>query len=192
MNSAGVSVTQLSGLVKGFISNKHGDIDVVELDTSNGVIKLHFPPHTAKKVIDKIAVGQQVIADYTVKERPEKKPVLELESIRKDQRDEILLINDKKQEKIKGGSPVETIKSENFTLIRGKKGEPVSILVDNKLVHFHKKDRELAAAVQPDSVLTIQANLRTDEGFVNEHNLPVYHIKSITVDGQSILPSKKK
>jgi hypothetical protein len=192
MNSTEAIVTQLNGLVKGFSSNKHGDVDAIEFETDKDIVQVHFPPHTAKKVMEMIAVGQRATADYATKIKPDKKPELELKSIKKDQQDNVLNVADRKPEKATADSLIEVIKPERFTLIRDKKEEPVAILADNKLIHLHKEDKEVAAAIRPDSVLIIQAVLRTDEGFVNEQNLPVYHIKSIDVDGHSFRPSKKK
>ena len=192
MNSSETTVLQASGLIKGFKSNKHGDIDAVNIETNKGEINLHFPPHTAKQVMDKVAVGQQIVADYTEKVKPGKKSKLELESIKEKQQNDALTITDKKLEKANADQSVETIKPETFTLVRDKKEEPVAILADNKLIHLHKDDKEIAEAIRPDSKLTIQAVLRPDEGFVNEKKLPVYHIKTIDIDGHSFQPSKKK
>lgn len=192
MNTLKTTVSQLSGLIKGFKSNKHGDIDAVEVETDKGISNLHFPPHTARQVMEKVAIGQHIVADYTEKERPGKKPKLELESVRSEQQNDALTITDKKPEKVDADRSIETIKPETFTLVRDKKEEPVAILADNKLVHLHKDDKEIAKAIRPDSTLTIQAVLRPDEGFVNEKNLPVYHIKTIDIDGHSFQPSKKK
>ena len=192
MNTSETAVDQASGLVTGFKSNKHGDIDAIELDTSKEGIILRFPPHTARQIMDNVAVGQQIVVSYTKEEKPGKKPKYELDSIKGDQQNNTLTVAGKKPEKAAANSSVEKIKPETFTLVRDKKEEPVAILADNKLIHLHKDDKEIAEAIRSDSALTIQAVLRPDEGFVNEQNLPVYHIKSIDIDGRSFQPSKKK
>ncbi|GAB3901815.1 hypothetical protein [Spirosoma agri] len=183
---------QLNGLVKCFKTNRRGDVDAVEIDTDKGAINLKFPPHMAKLVMETIAIGQRVIADYVEKPNPEKKPTLDLKAIKSDKQADTLVLETIKPKKPSDNRLVESIKAETFTLVHDKKDEPVGIRVDDKLIHLRKDDKELAAAIRTDSVLTIQAIVRSDEGFVNEHNLPVYHIESIDIDGRSFHPSNKK
>lgn len=42
--------TEVSGVVKKYLSNKHGDVDAFEIQTDEKAIKINFPPHTAKTI----------------------------------------------------------------------------------------------------------------------------------------------
>jgi|GEM_PF-4455353 hypothetical protein len=173
-----------SGVANEFKSNKHGDVDSLVITTDNGPLTLHFPPHTAKSVMAHIAVGDTVYVDYAEEAKPDKKPKSVLKAVRKEQHGESMPIGDKKPEKPAKNDATETITPDLFTLVLDKKEKPVAIRVADKYIHL-PTNKQISDSIRPDSTLAIEAEPRTDSGFVQEQGLTVYHLKSISINGES-------
>ncbi len=184
MNTTEKTLTQANGVLNEFKSNKHGDVDGLVITTDNGPLTLHFPPHTAKSVMAQVAAGETVYVDYAEEAKPDKKPKAVLKAVRKEQHGESMSIGDKKPEKPAKNGTTETITPDQFTLVLDKKEKPIAIRVADKYIHL-PKNKQISDTIRPDSTLVIEAEPRTDSGFVQEHGLTVYHLKSISINGES-------
>ena len=172
-----------SGVANEFKSNKHGDVDSLVITTDNGPLSLHFPPHTAKSVMAHVAAGEPVYVDYAEEAKPDKKPKSVLKAIRKEQHSESMPVGDKKPEKPAKNDTTETIAPDQFTLVLDKNEKPIAIRVADKYIHL-PKNKQLSDSIRPDSTLEIEAEPRIDSGFVQEQGLTVYHLKSISINGE--------
>ncbi len=180
--------TRVSGVVEKYLANKHGDIDALELKTDKEHVKINFPPHTAKTIMHKAGQGSHVTVTYQADEpkhegKDDKKPKLKLVSVT-DAQGSDTEANDIKPQKSAADASAETIKLDNYELLKDKKGELIGIKSGNKLFHIHKEDQQLGDKIKNGAVLEITAVKRGDEGFVNQHHDEVYHIQKVMVDGQ--------
>lgn len=179
--------TEVSGVVKKYLSNKHGDVDAFEIQTDEKAIKINFPPHTAKTIKTNAVEGTFATVVYqseTKKDEPagDKKAKLKLVSISGIPTGE-LIVKDLKPQKSADEPVAETLTLTEYELLKGKKGELTGIKHGNKLFHVHKEDQELSDIIKPGAALEITAVKRMDDGFVNEHNDEVFHIKKLSTNG---------
>lgn len=184
MNTTEKTLVQANGVINEFKSNKHGDVDGLVITTDNGPLTLHFPPHTAKSVMAHVATGETVYVDYAEETKPDKKPKAVLKAIRKEEHGESMPIGDVKPEKPAKNDATETIAPDQFTLVLDKKEKPIAIRVADKYIHL-PKNKQISDSIRPDSRLAIEAEPRTDSGFVQEQGLTVYHLKRIRINGES-------
>lgn len=55
--------TSVSGRVLGYVSNRIGDYDGLQLQTATGEVRLFFPPHTAARIRQLAPIRQRITAD---------------------------------------------------------------------------------------------------------------------------------
>lgn len=186
--------TEISGTIKNYLANKHGDVAALELTTENETLKISFPPHAAKTVIEKAGQGSFVKAVYN-----EEKPKSDIKGNKKSKLILLaitgipggdLVIETIKPQKTPSDPLTETLKLTGFELLKGKKCDLVGIKSGKQLVHVHKEDQALGEIIKPDSTLEITAVKRTDAGFVNQNQDDVFLIQKILVDGQEYISKK--
>ena len=186
METTDIQQTAISGIVKNYIANKHGDIAAIELALDNETIKISFPPHTAKIMMEKAGQGTFVKAVYKV-ERPKHDPKgtknskLQLLGISGISGGDFV-IADLKPQKLDGEPQVKKFSFSEYDLLKGKKGELVGITIGTKLFHIRKEDQAVAGHIKAESTLEITAVKRLDAGFVNQNHDEVFHIQKLIVD----------
>lgn len=185
----------ITGIVKKFKANKHGDIDALELAYHSQTEKIKFPPHTARSIMDIVNEGDEVEVIYKQELKPgpkaDGKIKSKLETIKGASTAAALTISDIKPQKPGFEPHPQTFTLDNFQIIRDKKDEITSIRSGSHLFHIHKNDKSFSALIKPNSKLSINAIKRIDEGFVNAEHLEVYHIDEIEIDGGKYTTEKK-
>ena len=186
---------QLTGIIDKYKTNKHGDIDAVEIDKAGRTEKINFPPHTARAVMNVANEGEnvEIIYNEDLKKGPEanKKSKNKLVSIRLVNSANTLMIADIHPQKPGFHGTSESFEIDAFELLNDKKGELIAIRSANNLFHIHKEIRSFSEMIKNEPILKITALKRVDEGFINAEHLKVYHIQSYDIDGKEYFSKKQ-
>lgn len=184
---------KVSGTLKKFKANKHGDIDSLELVSTEGPLNIKFPAHMAKKLMDSIRPEEHVdLVYHDEKDNRDKgdKPKLKLDSVLREGKPDLEIMHTHPQKP--DHEVTEKLTFDNFELIKGKKGELTGIKSGNNLVHIHKKDEALSEMISDHDHLQIEAVKRTDPGFVNEKGDNVFHFSKIRIGDKDYQSKESK
>ena len=193
METTEKNAVALDGILIGYKANKHADIDSLEIENQGKPLKINFPPHTARTLMDAVHKGDQISVTYEEKKpkhdpKGDKKPKLQLLTLSTSGTE--IVIGDIKPRKPSDNPMPENLQLEHFELLKGKKEELFGIRSGKQLIHVHKEDQEFADKIKADSKLKITAIKRTTDGFINQNYDDVYHIQKIVIDGLEYVTKK--
>lgn len=187
----------LTGRVMGYLSNRVGDYDGLQLRTAAGQARLHFPPHTAALVLKQATVGQSVWVVATNRPALPKPPgssadgqalpdpTYELVSLRNQTKKTSVRVADSPPPPPTRGKLVEA-EGPLTGQLHDDAGRLVALLTDRFVVelkpHQGESIQELLVGV---SRLGVAGYERTEPGFVNKTGRTLLHPTALTINGQT-------
>ncbi|MEZ0607914.1 hypothetical protein ACAW74_05320 [Fibrella sp. WM1] len=187
----------LSGRVLGYMANRIGDYDGLQLRTNAGVLWVRFPPHAAAQVLKLAPVGQAVSATVIRSPHPPGPPPptggvqgfadagYQLVSLQQQARKTGFQLADVPPPLPTRGRLIQA--EEPLTgQLRDEAGRLVALLTTRFVVelkpHQGESIRELLEGV---SRLELTGYERTEPGFVNKTGRTLLHPTTLTINGQT-------
>lgn len=183
----------LSGRVQGYLANRIGDYDGLQLRTTAGILWLRFPPHAAAQVLKLAPVGQAVSATVIRAPHPPGPPdappgaasVYQLLSLQNPGRRTGVQLAGLPPPPPTRGRLVQA--EEPLTgQLRDEAGRLVALLTSRFVVelkpHQSESVQELLTGV---SRLELTGYERTEPGFVNKTGRTLLHPTTLTINGQT-------
>lgn len=180
----------------GYLSNRIGDYDGLQLRTATGKAWLHFPPHTAAQVLKLAAVGQPVRVVVTNRppmprppadKLPPPEPAYELVSLQNRTTKTGFRPADSPPPPPSRGKLVEA-EGPLTGQLHDDAGRLVALLTDRFVVelkpHQGESIQELLVGVNR---LGVTGYERTEPGFVNKTGRTLLHPTALTINGQTFV-----
>ncbi len=178
------------GIVKGFKSNPHLDVNAIQLQTGpSGMLTIDFLPHTAQAVMGITAPGDSVKVNYDAHANDEVVGY-RLRRIRNQgSGKEVALDELPPPPDIPPNHAAEYFSIHNPNLILDEYGGIVAIRSGRLLFHFKPGlVDDLLPLIKTASQLGLSAVWRDDHfGFVNVNHDKVYIVLSVTIDNKTFL-----
>ncbi len=174
----------ISGKIVQYGANRMGDIDKIMLQTFAGQMWLHFPPHTAKKVLEIAQQNAMVKAEADQNnEAYNDKPMGELLSLESENQRQKIFIKD-----IPPPTPSTGIETEitgtSTELQTDEQGHAVGFILSGKLVELNPKmSQALSVLLQRAKLISVKGVARSaGDGFVNAKGLVLVKPVTINID----------
>lgn len=187
----------LSGRVLGYLANRIGDYDGLQLRTTAGLVWLRFPPHTAAQLLKQGAVGQTVVVTAIRQPPPPEPPgnaadnqavvapVYRLVSLQNRAKKTGVRVDDLPPPPPARGKLVEAEGPLTGTLTDAT-GRLSALLTDRYVVdlkpHQGESIQELLVGIGRLGVVGYE---RTEPGFINKTGRKLIHPTALTINGQT-------
>ncbi|RZM27569.1 MAG: hypothetical protein EOO88_12455 [Pedobacter sp.] len=179
----------ITGVVTGYKSNPHLDINALELETKTaGKVTIDFRPHTAAAVTRLGAPGQLVTVTYSL--NPNDEVVgYQLMAIKNDNTGVSQVLEDLPPPPDVPNHQTVNFKLEKPTLITDQYGGIVALRQNKLLFHFKPGlVDDISMLIKESSRFDLVAVRRPDDqGFINADHDQVYIVLSITIDNKTFL-----
>jgi len=186
----------LSGRVLGYLVNRIGDYDGLQLRTAAGVVWLRFPPHTAVQVLKQGTVGQAVVV--TVSRQPSSPklpgstdnqtvatPVYRLMSVQNRAKKVGFRVADLPPPPPAQGKLVEA-EGPLTGKLYDDAGQLSALLTDQYVIDLKPHQGEsIQALLSGVGRLSVVGYERTEQGFVNKTGRKLIHPTTLTINGQT-------
>lgn len=187
----------LSGRVQGYMANRIGDYDGLQLRTTAGVLWIRFPPHAAAQVLKLAPVGQAVSATVVRAPHPPGPPAppggaqapagpgYQLVRLQQQARKTSVQIADVPPPLPTRGRLIQA--EEPLTgQLRDEAGRLVALLTSRFVIELKPHQGEsIQALLVGVSRLELTGYERTEPGFVNKTGRTLLHPTTLTINGQT-------
>lgn len=200
----------VSGRVMGYLSNRIGDYDGLQLRTGTGDVQLLFPPHTAAKIRGVAAVGQRLVADImpgdcspgqarpaigppgsgplpreTAEVDPSVARTYRLVRLRNAVSGAAFQLSDLPPPPPQSGRLVQT-DGPLVGNMHDEHGQLVALLTDKYLIELKPHQAEqISSLIEGVQRLGVTGYERATDGFVNQTGKPLLHPTALTIRGQT-------
>lgn len=182
------SQISLTGKLIDYQANKKGDIDSLIIQSSNNDILIHFPPHTAFKIMNTAPKNSQIEVTYTKKKHfLDKNSDNHLLSISNKNNDQYLNLTDIKNNPVDKGTNISII-LKNYKINFDSKNQANAIISDNYFIDLRPHIlKEIMPLMDKAKKIEIKGLLRSENGFVNSNGYKYLKAESLILDEQIYL-----